>query len=136
MDRHRERFAAEGAPLVMIGQGTPANAAAFRKRFGLAVDLLVDTDRRAYKAAGTKVGSFSELLGPRVVARGVRRALGSGIVQGRVVGHPAQLGGLMLVVPGGAVVWAHLSTNAGDYPPSDDLLEAVRSALPKGPHAA
>lgn len=136
MNRDRERFAREGAPLVVIGQGTPANAARFRERFGLGLDLLVDTDRRAFKAAGAKVGSRSELVGLSVLARGLRRAHDSRVLQGRVVGHPAQLGGLMLVTPGGDVPWAHLSADAGDYPPNDQLIEAVRAALPGGRRAA
>ena len=129
MNRDREAFAEAGAPLVVIGQGTPANAAWFREQYELELDLLVDTDRRAYKAAGTKMGSLSELVGPAVVARGVKRALSSGVVQGKTVGHPAQLGGLMLVVPGSEVPWAHLSGDASDYPPNDEVLEAVRGAL-------
>ena len=129
MNRDRERFAEAGAPVVLIGQGSPTNAARFRERFGLELDLLVDTDRRAYKAVGTKVGTLSELLSPRVVARGLRRALGSRVAQGAVERHPAQLGGVMLVLPGGEVPWVHLSGDASDYPPNDEVLEAVRAAL-------
>ena len=129
MNRDREAFAEAGAPLAVIGQGTPANAAWFRERFGLEIDLLVDTDRLAYKAAGTKVATLGELLGPKTVLRGLRRARDSRVMQGKTVGHPAQLGGLMLVTPGGNVPWAHLSDDAGDYPPNDDVIAAVRAAL-------
>jgi hypothetical protein len=129
LNRDRERFAEAGAPLAVIGQGTPVNAARFRERFDLDIDLLVDTDRRAYKAAGTKMGTLSELLSPKMVARGLRRALGSRVLQGRVIGHPAQLGGMMLVVPGGEVPWVYLSNDASDYPPNDEVIEAVRGAL-------
>ena len=108
------------------------NEAHFRRRFDLDLDLLVDTDRRAYKAAGTKVGTLSELLAPRVVARGLRRGRESGVRQGAIEGHPAQLGGLMLVIPGGHVPWVHLSGDASDYPPNPEVLAAVRSALDRG----
>ena len=130
MNRDRERFAEAGAPLILIGQGTPGNAAAFRRDFDLDIDLLADTDRLAYKAAGTKVGGFRELVGPTMVVRGLGRALRSKVVQGKTVGHPAQLGGLMLVTPGGEVPWAHLSTDASDYPPSDEVVEAIRAHCP------
>jgi hypothetical protein len=136
LNRDQERFADVGAPLVVVGQGTPANAAHFREQYDLELDLLVDTDRLAYKAAGTKVGTAGELLSPKVVARGVRRALGSGVIQGRVVGHPAQLGGLMLVMPGGDVPWIHLSDDASDYPPNDEVLDAIRGALSAAPGKA
>lgn len=132
MNRSLEDFAEAGVRLVVIGQGTPMNAAAFRERFDLGLELLVDTDRRAYAAAGTKVATVSELLAPRMVARGLRRSLRSGVTQGSVQGHPAQLGGLMLVTPGGDVPWVHLSDDASDYPPSGEVLEAVREALGRG----
>lgn len=129
LDADREAFAQAGAPLTVIGQGTPANAAWFRDEFGLGMDLLVDTDRLSYKAAGTKVATFMELLGPSQIARGLRRGRESGVRQGKTVGHPAQLGGLMLVTPGGDVPWTHLSDDAGDYPPNSEVVEAVRGAL-------
>ena len=118
--------------MVVIGQGTPGNAARFRERFELDLDLLVDTDRRAYKAAGARVGTLSELLSPSVVARGLLRALRSRVFQGAIDGHPAQLGGLMLVLPGGGVPWVHLSSDASDYPPNAEVVEAVRDALRQG----
>lgn len=132
MNRDRERFAEAGVSLTVIGQGTPGNAAWFRSEFQLDIDLLVDTDRRAYKAAGTKVASLVELLGPKMVVRGLRRSRESGVFQGKVVGHPAQLGGLMLVTPGSDVPWAHLSGDASDYPPNDEVLEAIRSVILAG----
>ncbi len=132
MNRDRERFAEAGAALTIIGQGTPVDAASFRERFDLDLDFLVDTDRRAYKAAGAKVGALSDLLSPRVVARGMRRARESRVFQGAIDGHPAQLGGLMLVTPGGRVPWVHLSEDASDYPPNVEVIEAVRAALEQG----
>ena len=132
MNRDRESFAEAGAPLTVIGQGTPANAAWFRREFDLDIDLLVDTDRLAYKAAGTKVATVGELVGPKMLARGLNRARSSGVIQGRIVGHPAQLGGLMLVLPDGSAPWTHLSDDASDYPPNPEVIEAVRSTLVGG----
>ncbi|MDQ4049286.1 MAG: AhpC/TSA family protein [Actinomycetota bacterium] len=137
MNRDRELFAEAGARLVVVGQGTPSNAADFRERFHLDLDLLVDTDRRAYQAAGTKVGTLSELLRPRVVARGLRRARETRVLPGGIDGHPMQLGGLMLVTPGSKVPWAHLSDDASDYPANAEVVEVVRAALgPRDPRPA
>ena len=94
--------------------------------------MLVDTRRQAYKAAGTKIATFSELLGPRVVAKGVRRAAASGVHQGRTVGHPAQLGGVLLVMPDGSIPYSHLSDDASDNPPNEEVLAAVRRATQGG----
>ena len=129
MNRDRAQFPKAGASLFLIGQGSPDDAAAFREEFDLEVDLLADTDRRVYEAAGTKVATLGELVGPRMVLRGLRRSRESKVFQGRIVGHAAQLGGLMLVTPGGEVPWGHLSTDASDYPPNDEVLEAIKTAL-------
>ena len=134
MQLHRDRksFADAGVRLVVIGQGRPEQAAHFRDSQELDLDMLVDTRRQAYKAAGTKIATFSELLGPRVVAKGVRRAAASGVHQGRTVGHPAQLGGVLLVMPDGSIPYSHLSDDASDNPPNEDVLAAVRRATKGG----
>jgi prostamide/prostaglandin F2alpha synthase len=128
LNRDREEFEAAGVRLVVIGMGTPGNASHFRESHHLDLELLVDTDRQAYKAAGAKKATFGELLGPRVVAKGMRRALASRVHQGRTIGHPAQLGGVMIVMPDGSVPWVHLSDDASDNPPNELVLEAARSA--------
>ena len=130
MNRDRQKFAESGAPLYVIGQGTPSDGAQFLRDYELALDLFVDTDRRAYKAAGTKVATLSELVGPTMVARGLKRSRESGVFQGRIIGHAAQLGGMMLITPGGDVAWAHLSDDASDYPPNDEVFLAIAEVLP------
>ena len=134
MQLHRDRgkFEEAGARLVVVGQGKPEQAAHFRDSHKLDLDMLVDKRREAYRAAGTKVATFNELLGPRVVAKGVRRAAASGVRQGRTVGHPAQLGGVLLVMPGGSIPYAHLSEDASDNPPNEEVLAAVRRASESG----
>jgi hypothetical protein len=128
LHRDRKAFEKAGVDLAVIGQGTPRHAKAFKEDHGLAFTLLVDPDRQTYKAAGAKVGSASELLGPRVALRALRTVASERVVQGRTIGHPAQLGGVLVVAPGGAVVWSHLAENAGDNPPNDVVLEAARAA--------
>ena len=118
--------------LVVVGQGTPEQAAHFKHSQKVDLDMLVDSKRRAYKAAGTKVATLGELLGPRMVARGARRSVASRVHQGRTVGHPAQLGGVLLVLPDGTIPYAHLSDDASDNPPNDEVLEAVRRATQTG----
>ena len=132
LHRDREKFRQAGARLVVVGQGVPEQAAHFRETQGVDFDLLVDTERKAYKAAGTKIGTFTELLGPRVILKGARRTLASRVHQGRTVGHPAQLGGVMLVMPDASIPYLHLSDDASDIPPNGEVLEAVRNATRKG----
>ena len=128
--RDRERFRAAGVELVVIGQGRPEQAEHFRRSQGVEeLELLVDEGRESYKAAGTKMATFNELLGPRVVLKGIRRAAASGVHQGRTVGHNAQLGGVLLVMPDGSIPYAHLAADAGDNPPNDEVLAAIERAV-------
>jgi peroxiredoxin len=128
LDRARQQFEAGGARLVLIGQLTPRHAAHFRRRQNIELPVLADEQRASYKAAGAKVGSLGDLLGPRVVAKGAITSLRSRKLQGRTLGHPAQLGGAMVIAPDGRVVWSHMATDASDNASPEEILAAVRDA--------
>ena len=128
LHRDRSKFDAAGVRLAVIGQGTPKHAAHFRDSHEIDIPLYVDERRESYKAAGTKVATFTELLGPRVMAKGALASRRDGVIQGRTIGHPAQLGGLMIVKPGGEIAYVHLADDASDNPPNSEVLKAARSA--------
>ena len=129
LHRDREEFEAAGVELAVIGQGTPRHARAFIDDHGLeGLRVLVDPDRATYAAAGAKMGGVTDLFNPGVAVRGLKAVAGERVVQGRTVGHPAQLGGVLVVARGGAITWAHLANDAGDNPPNSDVLEATRNA--------
>ena len=129
LHRDRDRFEAAGVDLAVIGQGTPAHARHFAESQNVSgLPLYVDRDREAYRAAGTKVGTLGELLGPRSVLRGLQRSVSDGVRQGRTVGHPAQLGGTLLVLPDGSIPWSHMSEDASDNASAEELLEAARKS--------
>jgi hypothetical protein len=128
LHRAREEFEAVGARLVLIGQLTPRHAAQFRRRQQIELPVLADERRASYKAAGAKIATFGELLGPRVVAKGLLTSTRTGRMQGRTLGHPAQLGGAMVVRRDGAVVWSHMSQDASDNAPPEAILAALKSA--------
>ena len=128
MDRARDDFDAVGARIVLIGQMTPRHAAHFRSRRGINLQVLADEDRRTYKAAGAKVATVTELLGPKVVAKGTALSARTGLRQGRTIGHPAQLGGALVIAPDGTVAWSHMSEDASDNAPAEEILAAVRAA--------
>ena len=125
MDRAREQFEAGGANLVLIGQLTPRHAAHFRRRQGVELPVLADEERASYKAAGAKIATFNELLGPKVTAKGILTSVRTGQRQGRTLGHPAQLGGAMVIAPGGEVVWSHMAQDASDNASADEILAAL-----------
>lgn len=130
MDRAREQFDAAGAKLVLIGQLAPRHAAHFRRRQKIALPVLADEDRTSYKAAGAKVGSLTEVVGPKVVAKGALTTLRTRKLQGRTLGHPAQLGGAMLVSPDGAIAWSHMARDASDNASPEEILAAIESRRP------
>jgi AhpC/TSA antioxidant enzyme len=128
LHRDREKFDAAGVRLVVIGQGRPEHAREFMKTLDVDLPMLVSGDRAAHRAAGTKVGTLGELLGPRSVLKGIRRSASDRVVQGRIVGHAAQLGGVLIVKPDGSIPYVHLAEDASDNPPNDDVLAAARAA--------
>ena len=126
LHRAREEFDAAGLKLVMIGQASPRQAAAFRRKTKIDIPVLADDERETYKIAGLKRGTASQLVGPRSVLAGIKHAAQSGHVQGRPVGDVAQLGGAMVIAQGGEVLLEQRAKNAGDTIEPEDLLEAVR----------
>jgi peroxiredoxin len=127
LDRARGELEAAGVRLVLIGQLTPRHAAHFRRRQEIDVTVLADEERRSYKAAGAKVATWGELLGPKVAAKGLNVSRQTRQVQGKTIGHPAQLGGVLLIEPGGTVAWSHMSEDASDNASPEEILEAIRS---------
>ena len=126
LHRDREEFEAAGVSLAAIGQGTPAHARDFIEANHVdGLRILVDPARASYEAAGAKIATVNELLGPRVVAKGTTSALRTGLFQTRTKGHPAQLGGVLIVAPDGSVPYAHLADDASDNPPNDEVLRAA-----------
>ena len=129
LHRDRDSFDAAGARLVVIGQGRPEHAQHFREQFDLdGLEILVDPGRDAYAKAGAKIGSVGDLFGPRSVALGIARSVKERTVQGPVKGHASQLGGVLVVAPGGAIPWSHMSKDPSDYPPNEDVIAAVKRA--------
>jgi peroxiredoxin len=119
-----DQIRALGAELVVIGNGQPHQARAFREERDLRFPLLVDPELRAYRAAGLRRGVAST-LGPKALAHGLR-ALRKGYVQGRTQGDPWQLGGVFVIAPGGQVAFSYVSREAGDHPEVSSVLAALR----------
>lgn len=135
--RHRHEFEEADVELAVIGFGTLEQAAQFRKMQNVDVPLLVDPERRVYELAGAKVATLGELIGPAQIWRGLRATIGSrlrlgsiAVHQGRIWGHAAQLGGVLVIAPDGTVRYAHLSEQSGDNPRAHEVLAAARAIRP------
>lgn len=129
MDRARGDFKAAGAELLLIGQATPRHAAQFRRRQGIQLPIIADEDRVSYKAAGAKVAGITDLFGPKVIAKGAVTGVRNKSIQTRTIGNTAQLGGVLVVRPGGEVAWSHMSNDAGDNASPEEIIEAIGAAV-------
>ena len=129
LHRARAQFEQAGANLVLIGQATPRDAAHFRRRQGIQVPVLADEERVSYEAAGAKSAGVFDLWHPKVVAKGAVTGVREKTIQTRTIGDANQLGGALVIAPGGRVVWSHMSTDASDNASPEEILAAVRKAV-------
>jgi hypothetical protein len=72
---------------------------------------------------------MTELFGPRSVTKGILAGARTRRIQTRTVGSSAQLGGSLVVAPGGAIAWSHMSAEAGDNASPEEILAAVRTVV-------
>jgi AhpC/TSA antioxidant enzyme len=122
---HQAEFEARGAKLAAIGLADARYAAQFREETGIKYPLLIDTERRAYRAVGLKSANILHLFrSENAVAR--KRAQQGGFRQHRLGANPFQLGGSFVFGPGNIDRYAHASQTFGDNAP----VEALRAALP------
>jgi alkyl-hydroperoxide reductase/thiol specific antioxidant family protein len=123
---HEEAFRGAGARLAAVGLGDRAYARAFRDETGIGFPLLIDEQRRAYRAVGLRKASLLHLLRrDNMTAR--TRAKQAGHRQHRLGRDPLQLGGSFVFAPGNVVRFAHVSETFGDNASPESLLEAVRA---------
>lgn len=124
--RELEAIHARGAELVVVGNGNRQSARAFVQQTGLTTPLYVDIARDAYRALGLR-RDVGATLNPATLTN-AWRALRAGFRQTSVQGDPWQMGGVLVVVPGGHVSYRYLSNAAGDHPPVAHVLAALPAA--------
>lgn len=124
MRRAHGRFEEADVALAVVGQGTPAQSAAFVRKLALPYPVLSDPDRVGYAAYGLVEGGPGAFLNP---ASGLAmvRSLVQGSGSGAVIGNPRELGGAFAIDRGGIVRLSHPARQAGDHPTIDALLPAV-----------
>ena len=123
-DRYGE-FQKNDAEVVAIGMGWPQMAAAFKEAFHIPFALLVDRKKESYIALSIRRGSAMDVLGPKVWLPWMKSMIrGTGQTLSKV--DQFQLGGSLVVAPGGTVLFHHSARTAADIAPVEDLLEAVK----------
>ena len=127
MRERQGEFETAGAKLAAIGLGDMHFANAFREETGITFPLLVDAERKAYKAAELKSANLLHLL-RRDNAKARERAKAGGFRQHGIGKDPFQLGASFVFAPGNRDVFAHISETFGDNADPKTLLAALKGS--------
>ena len=115
----------KGANIAAIGLGDTNYARMFREDAGIDFPLLIDEERKAYRAAGLRQANIFHLLrSDNAAAR--NRARSAGHQQHKLGKNPFQLGGSFVFGPGDTDLFAHVSRTFGDNASLDALLDAIK----------
>jgi AhpC/TSA antioxidant enzyme len=131
LQRDRDRLEATGGDVVVVGLGTPGQAAAFKSETGTPFRLLASPDKAAYRAMDLERGSNADVLGLRALGSVPRAVRGGGSWRWpKQDWH--QLGGAFVIAPGGEIIWSHRASHSGDNPDHEALVAALRTAGASG----
>ena len=126
--RREDDFQQLGARVVLVGLGTPEDAAAFKDRFDIPFPIIADPEKVLYKAFHLKQATTTALLSPGMAVKGVSAMLrGFGI--GMPTGDVRQLPGVFIIDTDGVVRYRYFAEGPADHPEPDLLLEKIRSDL-------
>jgi hypothetical protein len=121
---HQREFDQRGANLAAIGLGDRNYARLFREDTGITFPLLIDDDRKAYRAAGLQRANLLHLFRSEN-AEARKRAKAGGHRQHKVGANPFQLGGSFVFGPGNVDLFSHVSKTFGDNADPSVLLQAL-----------
>lgn len=114
----------------------PENLVGYSATHDLPFPILIDPDRRAYRAFGLARGSLARVYGWKVARRYLelfRQQGMSGLA--RPTEDTLQLGGDFVVGSDGTLVYGFWGEGPDDRPSVDDLIEAVQGSR-TGPNPA
>ena len=115
---------AQGARILIIGNGEPFHAKGFAEKHDLLDRVFTDPERSLYRALGMVRGVKSTFSASGLSAG--LRAFKGGHRQTRTKGDPWQQGGTLVVSKSGDVRYFYVSQSAGDHAPVPEILAAVR----------
>lgn len=124
-------FKEAGGEIVAVGQGTPQYLDQFARQFAVPFPCLCDVSLNSYQAYGLGKGTLNEVMGPRVLFKGISSLLFKGASLGKVVGDPKQMSGSFVIDREGAVRFSHRSKTSDDITPSEALLSEIQKLTKK-----
>ena len=125
MREHEDDFRSAGATLAAVGLGDIHYARLFRDETGITFPLLVDTERKAYRAAALKSGNVLHIF-RRDNAKARTRARAAGYKQHQLGKDPFQLGASFVFGPGNRDLFVHLSSTFGENTDPIDLIAVLK----------
>ena len=126
LEEQRPGAVRDGISIVGVGKAAGHQAEWLMSSAGIGYELLLDPDENIYRAL--ELGHFPwwKMLSPtttRNYLRAVRRAR-----QGRITNHPLQAPGVVALDENLRLTYVHRGATLGDYPPANEVIDAVRSA--------
>ena len=93
-----------GTQLAFVHMGAEEDARPIFAKYGMEdVARVSDPEAQLYDAFGLARGTALQLLGPKVIWRGIGTALHAGHGFGRIIGDPTRMPGVFLLVDGSIV---------------------------------
>jgi hypothetical protein len=126
----QQEIEALGAGLVFVGNGELAWARQFEIEECPGCRVLTDPGLDSYRAIGARRG-WRSTIRPASLAAAIR-AFRHGFRLSGVRGVPDQQGGVYVMLPDDRAAYAYVSGSAGDHPPIDAVLDALRAAVGAG----
>lgn len=119
--RRRRQVEGKGTRIVLVHMSAEGDAKAFLEAYGLAdIETIQDPDCTLYHQFGLQKGSFRQLMGPRVLLRGLHLGIFKGNGIGPLQGDSFQMPGIFLLDKG-QVVKGYRHSFASDSPDFMDL---------------
>ncbi len=124
MCQQRDTIRARGGEVLAICFDTLERAERYAREHAVPCPLLVDPERRVYRAYGLERGAWWRFLLPKVALR-YGLLLKRGAAPTRPEADPLQLGGDFVVDPEGRLALVHPSKDPTDRPAVATLLAAM-----------
>ena len=111
-------------PILLFYQGDVAEGQAFFRKLWPEARAVSDTDKTYYQAFNIRRASWSEALGPSVLACGVRTSA-KGYANGVPTGDVWQMPGMFAATADGRIIWQHDFAHVADHPDFAQLPQLV-----------
>jgi peroxiredoxin len=128
----RIEFKEAGADVVLVGMGTPAECAAFLRKFDVPFPMIADARQALYRRFHLQRMSPLAAFSPTVAVKGLA-AMARGFGIGKPVGDILQLPGAFVIDSEGRIVFSHQPSGPTDYAAPDTLLQALAADSATGP---